>query len=361
NLDGSVTDGYVIGVDNALFGKVQLRRISNAGSNSPSISSNIALTVPTTYFPIDVPQTGTTAKLDALDDRLFNATIRNGHLWAVHNIGTSSTGVASTSSSRRDSARWYDITNLATSPSLNQSGTVFDSSSTKHHYWVPSITVSGQGHMAIGGSTSSTSNHPDAFTVGKLAGAALGTPTTYTASSFVYAPTSDPTAGKKRWGDYSFTSVDPNDDMTMWTINEYANATNSYAVQVAKLVAPPPATPSSASSSVLIGQSSTSVTVTGSSSSGSGFFDPGAGFANRIGASVSGGVVVNSVAYTDPTHVTLNLDTTGASAGSKNMTITNPDGQSRTGTGILTVTTNATTTTTAPTTTTIAPTTTTIP
>ena len=46
--------------------------------------------------------------------------------------------------------------------------------------------------------------------------------------------------------------------------------------------------------------------------------------------------MVNSVTYTDPTHVTLNVDTTGASAGAKDVTITNPDGQSRTGVGILT-------------------------
>lgn len=47
------------------------------------------------------------------------------------------------------------------------------------------------------------------------------------------------------------------------------------------------------------GQASVAVTITGSSVAGSEFFDPGAdvggpGFANRISASVSGGVTVNS-------------------------------------------------------------------
>jgi hypothetical protein len=45
---------------------------------------------------------------------------------------------------------------------------------------------------------------------------------------------------------------------------------------------------------------------------------------------VSGGVTVNSVTFTDPTHVTLDLNTTAASNGAKNVTITNPDGQSAT-------------------------------
>ena len=63
--------------------------------------------------------------------------------------------------------------------------------------------------------------------------------------------------------------------MTMWTIQEYCDNTNSYAVRVARLLAPPPATPASTSSSVPPNQSSTSVVLTGTSTAGSGFFDPG--------------------------------------------------------------------------------------
>ena len=46
-------------------------------------------------------------------------------------------------------------------------------------------------------------------------------------------------------------------------------------------------------------------------------------------ASVSGGVTVNSVTYNSPTSVTLNV--TPTTAGLKNVTITNPDGQAITG------------------------------
>src|SRR4029079_993679 len=72
--------------------------------------------------------------------------------------------------------------------------------------------------------------------------------------------------------------------------------------------------------------------------------DPGSNLAppalpfTHISASVSGGVTVNSVTYTDPTHVTLDLNTTAAAAGTKDVTLTNPDGQFATGVGILTVT-----------------------
>ena len=90
------------------------------------------------------------------------------------------------------------------------------------------------------------------------------------------------------------------------------------------------------------GLASTSVTITGTQVSGSGFFDPGtnppAGPAfNHISATVPG-AVVNSVTYNSPTSVTLNLNTVNSSFGPKDVTITNPDGQMATGTGIITIT-----------------------
>jgi hypothetical protein len=71
---------------------------------------------------------------------------------------------------------------------------------------------------------------------------------------------------------------------------------------------------------------------------GAGFFDPGVGFVNHISAAVTGGVTVNSVTYNSPSSVTLNISTVGATTGAKNVTVTNPDGQSKVGTGILTIT-----------------------
>src|SRR5262249_27152559 len=142
------------------------------------------------------------------------------------------------------SSRWYDITNLDTTPILNQSGTVFDgASSNPLSYWIPTIAASGQGHAALGFSVAGNNARPDAATTGRLAGDPLsttqGAPVKYTPASANYNPGD---GNPHRWGDYSYTMVDPNDDMTLWTIQEFVNATNSYAVKVAKLLAPPPAT-----------------------------------------------------------------------------------------------------------------------
>ena len=151
----------------------------------------------------------------------------------------------------------------------------------------------------------------------------------------------------QRWGDFSQIVVDPNDDMTMWTFQEYCNANNSWGVQAIQLKAPPPATPASASpTSVVRGQTSANVVITGTSASGSEFFDPGSdtggpGFANHISAVVNGGgVTVNSVSFSGPTNITINVTVSaGAAIGAHTITVTNPDGQTATSSsGILTVT-----------------------
>src|SRR5438105_15845586 len=77
NFDPAATQGYFIGVSNTNFGRLDIRRISDPGG-TPTISGNILLTVSSTAFPRSVPHLGNTgANVDALDDRLFNAVIRN--------------------------------------------------------------------------------------------------------------------------------------------------------------------------------------------------------------------------------------------------------------------------------------------
>jgi hypothetical protein len=347
NVDPAATAGYFAGVSVCNFGELDFVRINSPASGAPSATRLPPLIVAQTQFPIPVPALGSgTRKLDALDDRLYMAQMRNGHLWTAHNVGVDVTGTSpmTLGGVDRDATRWYEVANLGSAPSLVQSGSIFDNAaSTPGSAWMPSINVSGQGHAALGLNLAGPAERPDAATVGRFAGDAAGTLrdlAVYQASGFSYNPTeSSPPGDPHRWGDYSYTSVDPNDDMTMWTIQEFANATNSWGVDAVKLVAPPPATPTTTDGTVIFtNQCSQLVTVTGTSTNGSGFFDPGPGFANRLQASVSGGVTVNKVTFVDPTHVTLDISTQGTATGLKNLTITNPDGQAVTVNNFLNVT-----------------------
>ena len=90
-------------------------------------------------------------------------------------------------------------------------------------------------------------------------------------------------------------------------------------------------------SNLTAGQSAVDVVITGTSASGSEFFDPGAdtggpGFANHIAAAVNGGgVTVNSVTFSNPTNITINVTVSASAiAGDRTVTVTNPDGRSST-------------------------------
>jgi hypothetical protein len=340
----SVGSGYVVGPDATFFSRLDLRRISDPGG-TPSISPNITVTVPPTFAPtpFSVPAQGTNGGLDALDDRLFEAMIArdpNGTdtLWTAHNLLMNSAGVSGPGGDRAG-ARWYQLGSLATTPSLIQSGTLFDpAASSPRQFWVPSIAMNGQGHASLNGSAAGVTHHAEAVSSGRLFTDPLGATEpfqiTQTSSSTYNLGSGMP----RRWGDFSQTVIDPTDNMTFWTFQEYANATNSWGVRVVQLQAPPPATLTSSSpNTVSAGSCSQPVDITGTSSDGSGFFDPGSAYPSHITASVTGGVVVRGVTYTDPTHISLNLDTTGAASGAQDVTVTNPDGQSVTATGLVTV------------------------
>jgi PKD repeat protein len=359
NDDPNATQGYFIGVDNATFSRLDIRRVSNPGG-TPSISGNLTLTVPTTTFPIQQVHKGDTLgkNLDALDDRLFGAAIRRNKitgattLWTAHNIQVNSSGTGS-SSGGRNGSRWYEIGNLTGTPTLVQSGTLFDSASTNPRgFWIPSVSASGQGHMALGCSYAGSNDFAGVATSGRFRTDALGSiqaATLAVVSSTPYNLNESP--NPHRWGDFSAVSVDPNDDMTMWTFQEYCSSGNAWGVRAVQLKAPPPVTPSNASpASVAQGQSSVNVVVTGTPASGSEFFDPGPdtggpGYSNHLAAAVNGGgVTVNSVTFSNPTNITLNVTVAaGATPGARTITVTNPDGQAATSaSGILTITTTVT-------------------
>ncbi len=344
NDDSSSGEGYFIGINGSSYTSLLIKRVTDPGG-TPSISASFTLTVPTTSYPINVPAKGSTDRLLGNDNRLSAAIMKNGSLWTSQTIGTNASGVATTDTSRRDAVRFYEIKNLTTTPTLNQSGTVFDSiGASPRYFWNASIATSGQGHTVIGSSYAGLNDYAGVAYVGRLSTDPPGTvqSTTFFASSTAYNESQ--LYGYYFWGRYSSTVVDPNDNMTIWTAQEYCDTSGLYGwgVRVTQLKAPPPATPSGASpDSVRQGAAHVNVIVDGTSVNGSGFYDPGSGFPSRISATVSGaGVTVDSITYTDPTHLTLNISVdSGAAAGTRTMTVTNPDSQTATSaTGILTIT-----------------------
>jgi hypothetical protein len=335
NYDTNPTFGYVVGVDNAAKGRLVLRRISNPAT-APLLTSDLVVTqeIDPTGDPIHVPHQGGLLPLDGLDHRLSQAVIRNGRLWTSHHFAVNTFGEANAGGGR-NGIRWYELTNLNTQPSLVQSGTVWDSAGANPaSYWMGTLTVNGQGHVVLGMSTAGTLRRVNAAVTGRLAGDAaevMRTPLIYSDNTLnSYNLVTSP-ATVQPWGRTSSTSVDPGDDMTMWTMQPYVDGPSSYGLRLVRVLSPaPPAITSLSPSTLATGLTGATVTVNATATAGAGFFDPGPGFAQRIIAGFTGvGVTVTGVTVTSPTELSLTVNTTGAPPGARTLTVINPDGQSQ--------------------------------
>jgi hypothetical protein len=337
--DPDVAEGYVVGPDNQIANRIDVRRITDPGG-TPAISSDLVVPIPATAQPLPVPALGTTGGLDALDDRFFEAMIAKGpdgsdSLWTAHNIRVNASGVGS-SSGDRDAARWYQLGDLGSDPpTLTQSGTLFDTVvSNPRFFWMPSIAMNGQGHASLNTSTAGNGRRAEVGGTGRLASDPLGTTQAFDLIQSSNNGYNLGASAPRRWGDYSQTVVDPTDNQTFWTFQEYTSEQNVWGVRVIQLKAPPPAVPADASpDTVPIDTDPHPVQITGIPTGGAGFFDttdPGPPYPDyeHISATVSNNVIVNDVTVTDPTHLTLDLDTSAATPGVASVTITNPDGQS---------------------------------
>ena len=359
NADPSATEGWFLSGSQGFWNRLNLARVSNPGTLSPTITTT-SITTANQGSPATQPHSGNTGgtigNIDGSDNRPLAATYRDGSLWTAMGVGTTVSasvcqGTASTSGATRDAVYWWELQGIPTgsTPSIKQAGIVCDTGATNPSFYsFGTIMPNGQGHAALGFSIAGAATFIGAGTAGRLAGDPLNTLqaiNVYAPGVAAYNPTWDngSTNGFRRWGDYSYTTLDPCNDMTLWTIQEYVGTADQYSTRFAELKAPPPATPVSVNPpSVAPGQTSVSVVVTGTSSAGSGFYDTPASMASepcrtRLAGAISGGVTVNSVTYNSPTHVTLSLNTTAATTGAKNVMLTNPDGQNATGTGILTI------------------------
>jgi Secretion system C-terminal sorting domain len=342
NDDPTATQGYVIGVDQGVFSQLDIHRISTPGG-TPTASAMIAITVPTTSLPLSQVNSLAGNTLDVNDDRVFAAMIRKNKitgvssLWTTHAIAVTTAGTgANSGTGRRNGARWYQIGNLSTTPSLTQSGTLFDGAATNPRGFIfPSIAMSGQGHSVLGFTSASAVNFIDCGIAGRYRTDATGTIqpfTLATSASTTYAPGFD--ASPFRWGDYTQTVVDPLDDMTMWSFVQYCNAANSWGVRAVQLKAPPPATPTAPGTigcgSIVSTNYVTPVTLNSTSVSNSEFFDPGTGYTNRLTVTTTGtGASISSLVFAGPTQLTFNVTWPPALAGTtQTLTITNPDCQS---------------------------------
>jgi len=161
------------------------------------------------------PQLGNVNTIDTSDTRLLNVVYRNGSLWTVHTVQ----GPATT----KTEVAWYRI-----DPSA---GTVLSQgriSDPTRWYYYPSIGINQNNVSAIGFSGSSTAEYVGGYYTILRPSSGIADPVSQLKPGEAAYYKTGQTMGlpgggtDNRWGDFSATVVDPTDDVTFWTLQEYA-------------------------------------------------------------------------------------------------------------------------------------------
>lgn len=326
-------------VSSGNLSNVRTRSLTWGGSpRVPTLSDVREVGTPLYVLPPEAAASGSGTRIDTGDDRLMMAVIRSNRLWTCRTVGVDSGGGGLLAD--RSAVEWMELNVASATPSLVQRGRVFDTSNTTpRSFFSPSVMVSGQGHAALGFSGCASDEFVSAFTCGRLVTDAVNT---MRAVAQIRAGVSAyeiiDNVGRNRWGDYSYTSLDPRDGMTLWTVQEYADAgVNNWGTHIAALRAPAP-TLANPNASGRTGTNGVAMNLTGTA-----FFEGGSAFTSHIDVRLNGGTVNGIsnyvITFNGPTslRVTFNI-AANATPGPRTIVVTNPDGQSASVVGGFTVT-----------------------
>jgi len=161
------------------------------------------------------PQMGSAALISNGDDRMLKVVYRNGTLWGTHTVFLPAGGAPN-----RSSVQWWQLT---VAGGVSQFGRIDDAVPPLTFYAYPSLAVNKNNDVLIGYSCFSSIQ----FASGNYAyRASTDLPNTLQPDAVLKIGEAfyNKTFGgpSNRWGDYSNTQVDPLDDKTLWTIQEYA-------------------------------------------------------------------------------------------------------------------------------------------
>jgi len=165
---------------------------------------------------------GRCRRVDTNDKRVsISSVFRNGNVWYTHHASLPASGTPD-----RVAVFWFELLPAqmaATGNPIVQSGIIDGGPRT--YYFYPSIAVNRNDDVCIGFSASDPDHFiagAEATRVGTDPPGTIGTVSVIKAGEDPYVRPSLST-GVTRWGDYSNTVVDPADDLSFWTIQEYAD------------------------------------------------------------------------------------------------------------------------------------------
>lgn len=172
-----------------------------------------------------VAQQGTSVTLNGLGDRLM---FRNQY----RNFGSYESFVTcrSVSVSGNAGLRWYEYRKTGSAFSLYQQSTYAPNDGKSR--WMGSIAMNASGDIGIAYSVSSSSMYPSIYFTGRKATDALNQLTI--PEGIIHTGTVSMT-GASRWGDYTAMNIDPSDNQTFWTTQEFVGSYGGWCPWATKI------------------------------------------------------------------------------------------------------------------------------
>ncbi|MBL7648900.1 MAG: right-handed parallel beta-helix repeat-containing protein [Candidatus Hydrogenedentes bacterium] len=224
-FDADVSTQYVVRTGSAnLFsqGRIQLFTLGGIlGASTFLAAPFAALGDPWSTSLPNAPQLGSTATIETNDDRLLSAVYRDGRIWACHNAGFPAGGAV------RTGAKWWC---LDPATGITEQQGALDDGAAQRSFYYPSLVVNNQGVMMLACSGSSPTEYVGAFYAWRTPSSLPGTLDGYQKFRAGAGPYTGP-----RWGDYSGIYPDPLNGASIWALQQYAEVSNRWGIQWAKL------------------------------------------------------------------------------------------------------------------------------
>jgi hypothetical protein len=162
--------------------------------------------------PPDAQQSGGAPLIATNDNRLLDASFRNGSLFTTAAVGCVPSGDAT----NRSCVKVTQILNPSTTATVNQD---FNFGINTVYMYFPAISITSNNDVISVFSRSSAAEFAGVWASGRLSGDVVNTfrtPTLIKAGEAHYNPFAS------RWGDYSSVAIDPSDQTKAWVSGEYA-------------------------------------------------------------------------------------------------------------------------------------------
>jgi len=198
-------------------GGVRLNSLTGT-SNAPGLVRGPYVAIPVEPYTVpasapQLPEPGTGRRVGIGLGTPHECVVRNGHIWTINGVGRP-TG----SPEAHAGIRWHRLDKTG---GYVDGGVIEDATATLTNggkwYGMANIAVNKNNDVLIGFTQMSSTEYPSAAYAFRK-----GTDPAGTMRAVRVAKAGEGFYGYQRWGDFSQAQVDPSDDLTMWTIQQYA-------------------------------------------------------------------------------------------------------------------------------------------